>query len=71
MAKTSLANLSVFLFFSRTLKVSPKGLFIDNRIILVLHKLYQYEQHRLRGKENLNPTWTGKRTWKENYQNQH
>jgi len=38
------------------LKVTPKGLFIDHKIILVLHKLQQYEQHRLRREENLSGT---------------
>jgi len=45
MAKISLTNLIFFLFFSHCIEGHPQGLFIDHRIILVLHKLHQYEQH--------------------------
>jgi len=56
MAKTFLTNLLLFfLFFFHNIEGHPKRLFINNSIIIVLHKLHQYEQHHFRGKGNSIP----------------
>ena len=63
-------------FFIHTfhpLKVTPKGLFIDYRVILILHKLQQYEQHvseekKIRIQLELE---LKTKSEKENYQNRH
>ena len=66
MGKTSLTNLSLFLdSLFEYIEGHPKGLFINHRTILVLHKLHQDEQHHLRGKENSNLTRTENRSKKE------
>jgi len=44
------------------------GLFVDHKTLLVLNKLYQYEQSPLQNKENLNPTQTQNRSRKRNCQ---
>jgi len=50
------------------LKATPKGLVIDHRTLIVLNKLYQYEQSPPQNKENLNPIRTQNRSKKRNCQ---
>ena len=39
-----------------TLKATPKGLFIDHKVLLILNKLHQCEQSAPQNKGNSNPT---------------
>ena len=67
----TLKNYKFIGFTWNTLKATPKGLFIDHKTLLVLNKLYQYEQSPPQNKENSNPTRTPNRSRKRNCQIQH